>query len=268
MYQVFRIPKRSGGFRIIEAPDEDLKARQKADMSNLKALFKVSPFAHAFQPYKNIVTMAMGHVGKEFIGAMDIEDFFPSITRDMLVKSARLSAIKNIDPFMDLHFYDFGDGKGVRLPQGAPCSPFLANAYLFWFDWRMAWIAHRFGCDYSRYADDMVFSGPEKKSIKILFKIAGKLLDQNYGLKINAKKSRILHKSGRQIICGIVVNEKINLTRKFKKNLRAEVYQSGENISMETRGRMAFKMMVLNNQKTSHTSSEIIKSCILDKKLR
>lgn len=263
MYQVFRIPKRSGGFRIIEAPDEDLKAQQKADMPNLRSLFKVSPFANAFQPYKNIVTMAMGHVGKEFVGAMDIEDFFPSITRDMLVKSAAI-----IPANIDLHFYDFGDGKGLRLPQGAPCSPFLANAYLFWFDWRMAWIAHRFGCDYSRYADDMVFSGLEKKSIKILFKIAQKLLNCNYGLKINAKKSRILHRSGRQIICGIVVNEKINLTRKFKKNLRAEVYQSGENISMETRGRMAFKMMVLNNQKTSHTSSEIIHSCILDKKLK
>ena len=268
MYHVFQIPKRDGSSRNIEAPDDALKARQQASLIGLRKILKVSPFAHAFQPYKNIVTMAMGHVGKRWVGCMDIKDFFPSI--DIIDFRNTVENVQRCDPRgIDIHFHDFEDGKGMRLPQGAPASPFLSNTYLFKFDWRMAWLAYRFGVTYSRYADDLVFSGDKAWHIKKLFDIARGLLNE-YRFEVNDNKTKLMHTHQRQMVCGIVVNEKINLLRKTRKNFRAELFQQkqkGGDLRCETQGRQSFHKMVLENKKESFTSTEIMNSIVLTKKL-
>lgn len=267
MYTTWKIKKRRGGFRTIESPSDDLKARQRESMKELQEKLQVSPFAHAFQPYKNIVTMAMSHVGKEYVGSIDISDYFPSITMDKF-----LNKVKTV-PKEELwdHFHDFCDGKGNRLPQGAPGSPLISNAYLFRLDWRMAWQCHEGGCDYSRYADDLTISGPNRDDVVVLLKIASELMRVYYELRTNKKKTKIVHRSRRQLCCGVVVNEKLNTKREDRKNLRAEVHQQklkGNNLKLETLGRIAFHEMVRDSDKTTHSSRDIIDSVKVTKAMK
>lgn len=259
-------------------------------LRELQKTFKISPFAYAFTNYKSISLMATPHIGKKWVASIDLSDFFPSITWEKFQKNAfqvkghlkegaDLNLIcKNvprgdglyITAFQDICFHDFGDGKGERLPQGAPTSPFLSNAYLFKFDWLMAWKASEVDCDYSRYADDLVFSGEDKKQIIGLLKMAERILDREYGLKVNHKKTKVVHKTRRQLVCGVVVNEKLNTPRKLRKNLRAELHQArmkGGELSNEVKGRVAFHKMVRENTKTTYSSRDIINQIKMVKKL-
>lgn len=267
-YNVFTIPKRDGSMRTIEAPDDELKAKQREALKVLRKTFKVSPFAHAFQPYKNTVTCALPHVGKRWVGCIDIKDFFPSIRRDRFdqLKDQYKASIA-----VGFHecFHDFKEGKGIRLPQGAPTSPFLSNAYLFKFDWMMAWLAYNRKICYSRYADDLIFSGNSAKDIRLLFRISEQQLKGKYSLSINHKKTKMMHRRQRQLVCGIVVNEKINLPRKWRKNLRAEIFQKKRagDIPEETAGRMAYREMVLQSKKTTLSSMDFCNSILVSRKL-
>lgn len=266
MYTIWKIPKRrQGEFRIIESPDDILKQKQKDDLKLLQKELKVSPFAHAFQPYRNIVTMAMPHVKKKWILSFDIKDFFPSITLNNFIKVIP----KFIIPRGSIHFHDFNDGKGTRLPQGAPGSPFLSNVYLHKFDWRIAWKCYSHGCDFNRYADDITISGENKRDLIAVYAYAASILEHDYDLKINKKKTKYMPNWKRQMVCGIIVNEKLNLPRKWRKNLRAEIFQNRHNIlSNKTEGKLSFNDMVLDNKKQSFTSSDIILSCSITKRMK
>jgi retron-type reverse transcriptase len=212
--------------------------------------------------------MALPHVGKKWVASIDLADFFPSITWEWFArkvtqnsKSVKDGAILDVNAIKDVCFHDFADGKGLRLPQGAPTSPFLSNAYLFGFDWLMAWKAAEYDCDYSRYADDLVISGEDKKSIIGLLKMAERVLSKDYGLKVNHRKTKVVHRTRRQMVCGVVVNEKLNTPRRLRKNLRAELHQArlkGGELSNETKGRVAFHDMVIKNTKTTYSSRDII----------
>jgi len=267
LYTVWRIPKRKGGFRQIESPCDDLKKKQKALLKELSKALKVSPFAHAFANYKNISTAAMGHVGKTWVACIDIKDFFPSITWE---KFGKTNSPVSMNDLRDTCFHDFDDGKGLRLPQGAPTSPLLSNAYLLKLDWLMAWKSAEFDCDYTRYADDLVISGESKKYIVCLLKIAERVLEKNYGLKVNHKKTKVVHRTKRQMVCGVVVNQRLNTSRRLRKNLRAEIFQQkqkGGELTNETKGRIAFHKMVRESTKTSYSSRELTDQIKLAKKL-
>lgn len=247
-YNVFRIPKRNGKFRVIEEPDPELKAQQNETLrffEMLPALIPISPYAHAFVKDRSIVTMAENHVGKEFVGCCDIRDFFPSITKRKLMRKVLLSGMESR---VDLCVHDFEDGKGDRLPQGTPTSPHLSNAYLYHFDIEIATIASDFGVTYTRYADDLVFSGDKRADIEYLLNISKHKLKHEYELYIHPKKTKIMHKSQRQMVCGVVVNEKLNVPREKRKNLRAEVHKQvmdgSEKMSRSTTGKMSFHSMV------------------------
>lgn len=261
-YKIWKIPKRNGKFRTIESPNTQLKEQQRELLKNgITEIKRVSPFAHAFQPYKNIVTMAIPHVKKNWLVCLDIEDFFPSIKQKPCEEFLTT-------PDSSICFYDFKDGKGFRLPQGAPTSPVISNLYLSTFDWRMAWLCNRFKCNYSRYADDLVISGSAFKKIKKLAGIAESLLKKYYNLKINKEKVKYMHRNKRQMVCGVVVNEKLNIPKKRRKNLRAEIYQQGKNkLHEDTKGRISFHKMVINNKKTTNSSMEILKHMKIIKEL-
>jgi retron-type reverse transcriptase len=266
MYTRWPIKKRRGGVRWIESPNDDLKARQRESIDKLEEKLQVSPFTHGFARYKNIATMAMSHVGKEYVGSIDIADYFPSISLEKF-----LDKVKTV-PKEELwdHFHDFCDGKGNRLPQGAPGSPLISNAYLFRLDWRMAWQCHERGCDFTRYADDLTISGPNRDDVVVLLKIASELMRVYYGLKTNKKKTKIVHRSRRMLVCGVVVNERLNLKREDRKRLRAikhqEMLKNGK-LSLETKGKVAFEAMIRENTKTTHSSREIIDSVKVTKEM-
>jgi hypothetical protein len=269
-YQVFKIRKKSGGWRQIEAPNTELKRNQQKLYERLMTVEipTVSPFAHAFVPWKNIYTMASQHVKKKFILAFDLEDFFPSIKweafRGHLMSmyekvDANVELITLADQVKDCSFTDFEDNKGLRLPQGAVTSPALSNLYMYRWDWRMAHYCAVKDIVFTRYADDIVLSSDtQPESIMWQTLIVARNTLKDMGLKINDKKIRLMTPKKKQIVCGLVVNEKVNIPRRWRKRLRAEMFQQkGQDLRLETKGRLAFCNMVYNNKLDNESNIDV-----------
>jgi retron-type reverse transcriptase len=262
-FTVFHIPKRRGGKRRIEAPDDKLKQMQSDSINKLKYKLFVTPFAHAFCSDRDIVTMATPHVKQDYVICIDISDFFPSTTYARIcleiLAMKRMSIQQKLDMMLEavIHFVDFGDGKGYRLPQGSPGSPVLSNVALNTFDWTLSKIAYNMKWEYSRYADDVVISGVKvANGYALKYKMEEELSKRGY--TVNKKKTKVKSNKQRQMVCGLIVNEKINIPRKWRKRLRAEKFQQKQNkgFRRDTVGRESFVNMVYNNNKVSCSSIE------------
>lgn len=274
LYQVFQVPKKSGGFRVIEAPNDDLKAKQRARLPELHTNMRVSPFAHGFAPGKSVATHATHHCGRKWVLAMDIEDFFPSVTRETAWSSlvfkgdSRNRQTAWDERKMELHFHDFNDGKGKRLPQGAPASPLIANAVLYTFDWAFAAYCAQRACCYTRYADDLTISSSEagEDTAWQLAAIAAKMLAK-YGMAINRKKTRLMTDKRRQSVCGLTVNaladgrpELPRPRKRWRKRLRAALHQQGLSPDRNVVGRASFDHMVREHYWKGATALEYMKN--------
>jgi len=225
-YVDFTIPKKSGGYRKISAPVKPLKAIQSAINILLQAIFVPDEHATGFVLNRSVKENALIHVGQTCIFNMDLENFFPSITK-LMVRQAlhrelgdRLQSNDVINIICRL--CTVSDSEGVEvLPQGAPTSPVLSNIVLKSLDKDMSKLAERMECKYSRYADDITFS--HSKSIRRMspfwqsriYNIIAK-----YGLKVNEKKTKTFLPGTRREVTGIVVSDKINVPRSYIKQLR------------------------------------------------
>lgn len=209
--------------RWIEAPDEILKGIQEHILRSI--LYKMAPtkFAHGFIHGRSIVSCAKEHTGKKFVLKLDLKNFFPSISRDM-VYGAMFSEltpenVKIIIPAIELCLMD------GRLPQGAPTSPAISNIVCKPLDMVLYGIAERFGFTYTRYADDLIFSSNDDTIYKVIPIIKSTIV--KFGLVVNEKKVKVLKKHQRQTVTGLVVNAdgKTSIRRKKRMNLRAFMHQ-------------------------------------------
>lgn len=209
--------------RWIEAPDEILKGIQEHILHSV--LYKMAPtkFAHGFIHGRSIVSCAKEHTGKKFVLKLDLKNFFPSISRDM-VYGAMFSEltpenVKIIIPAIELCLMD------GRLPQGAPTSPAISNIVCKPLDMVLYGIAERFGLTYTRYADDLIFSSNDDTIYKVIPIIKSTIV--KFGLVVNEKKVKVLKKHQRQTVTGLVVNAdgKTSVRRKKRMNLRAFMHQ-------------------------------------------
>jgi inhibitor of KinA sporulation pathway (predicted exonuclease) len=253
-YESWLIPKRSGGFRRITAPTGKLKIAQHNILDFLYN-YLPTPYAMAYQKGKGIVDNAKIHQSAKCIVKLDIKDFFPSITKEMIVQT-----------FINLNILgDWADEIAEvctlddRLPQGAPTSPILSNLVCTKLDLFLASLANKFGAQYTRYADDIVFSSIHKQHLKTLnkiiapaisiiemckYKLVGKCNDncrercfkkpRIKAFEVNKKKIIVMRPDGRMKITGLVINDKINIQRDKIRNFRAKLHnimnslQSGE----------------------------------------
>ena len=157
-YRTFRIPRRNGRERRIEAPKPTLKYIQRLIHESLTRLYGPHPGVHGFRPGRSIVTNAQNHVGSRYVLNVDLEDFFPSITRKRIygrLVSGSLfiqqRSIANLIASLSTNAYS-------RLPQGSPSSPVLANIVAAELDADLAKLSGSLGCWYTRYADDITIS--------------------------------------------------------------------------------------------------------------
>lgn len=216
-YKTFEVPKKTGGFREINAPKKEMKFIQRWILDNILYKLKVGEYAHGFVPEKTIYTNAEMHVNKELVLGIDIKDFFPSIkfkSVEHIFKSAGYTS-RIAKDFANLCTYH------NKLPQGAPTSPMLANLASLDLDKDISKYCITNNLEYSRYADDITVSGSYKISMykeKII-----RIVEKN-GFKVNYEKVRILSKSSRQKVTGLIVNDKISIGRHKKKTLRAIVH--------------------------------------------
>lgn len=232
-YRTFSIPKKSGGERTISAPCGNLKWMQLCLNEIFKALYTASPYAMGFAEGRSIVDNARMHTNQNYVFNIDLKDFFPSIDQARVWKRLQLapfnfnakvsSVIAGLCCMRTIRYReDLPFEEAYVLPQGAPTSPLLTNAICDTLDRRLHGLAKRFGLHYSRYADDITFSSmhnvyqPDGDFRKELERI---ISDQHF--TINSKKTRLQHCSQRQEVTGITVGLKLNVARKYVKDVRS-----------------------------------------------
>jgi retron-type reverse transcriptase len=218
LYEEWTIPKKNGDPRKVCSPQARLKRLQHRILERILNKEKVHRNAHGFVPGKSILSNAKPHIKKQVVVNLDLADFFPTTSRQN-VFSAFVS-IEGISPKTAGFLADICSHKG-SLPIGAPTSPFLANLILRSFDKAMTSAARKIGAKYTRYADDLTFSGGED-CIKLI-PFAKKLLKEK-GYKLNERKINIFRPGRRQVVTGLTVNKKVNVSRAVRKKLRAALH--------------------------------------------
>ncbi len=222
------LAKRSGGSRLIEAPKSRLKAIQRRILAEILDHVPAHPAVHGFVHGRSIQTFAAPHVGHPTVLCMDLQDFFPSFpaariqtvfrtlgypesVADLLGGICTSATPRDVWPERGL--YD-----RRHLPQGAPTSPALANICTYRADCRLTGLAKASGVEYTRYADDLAFSGDidfEQFSLHA----AAILLEE--GLAVNHRKTRLMRQGMRQHLAGLVTNQKLNVIRADFDRLKA-----------------------------------------------
>lgn len=217
-YHPVVIPKKSGGRRKLLVPDALLRTIQRNLLHHVLEEFQISEFTCAYKKGTSIVDNARPHVGAELVLKLDIQDFFDQITWILVYQNAFPAA--HFPPAIRKILTEFCCVRD-RLPQGAPTSPAVSNLVMRPFDVHMGkWCGER-EIRYTRYCDDLTFSGafaPEE----VIRKVRGFL--QVYGFELNRKKTRVLGRGNAQSVTGIVVNEKAQVSRAYRRKLRQEVY--------------------------------------------
>lgn len=242
-YKKFEIPKRSGGSRTISAPYPDLKNLQKR-LTNLlqDCVAKIeankksnSVLSHGFRPKFSIITNAQGHRNRRYVFNVDLENFFGTINfgrvrgffisnRDFQLKPEVATIVAQIACFEN------------ALPQGSPCSPVISNLIGHMLDIRLAALAYKVGCTYSRYVDDITFSTNKRDFPPAIARSADGLSHEwnigdellltirRYGFSVNDKKTRMQYQGSRQEVTGLIVNSKLNTRFEYRHRARAMVH--------------------------------------------
>lgn len=216
-YRTFFIKKKNGRSRVLKEPLPSLKEIQSWILVNILYNFKVSRFAKAYIPNVGIVDNVRFHKGQDKVLCLDLNNFFPSIKEEYVYNiflnmgySNRVSVV--------LSKLCCNEGS---LPQGAPTSPQLSNIYMFGFDKAISKFCVANKIRYTRYADDITFSGQidEHVMMDIVRQELNKL-----GLSINENKTKVMTPNMRQVVTGVVVNEKLQVPIEKRKEIRQAVY--------------------------------------------
>lgn len=232
-YNIFEIPKKTGGTRLISSPKSPSYLQALKYINKILLCFYKAPSCtNGFVPGKSIVSNALPHRGKKYVLNVDIQDFFSSISDELIVKTLieeynfTFKIAKIITSFCCLNRYAEKIGLiGSCLPQGAPTSPTISNIVCLNLDRDLETLAEKNGLIYSRYADDITFSSNKhfwnKGFIKKLFKSI-----KGHHFTINLKKVRYQKKDiERQEVTGLVLSgEKVNVPRSYVREIRNLLY--------------------------------------------
>lgn len=252
-YKEYTIPKRSGGVREIAQPSSELKVFQKAIVNRLMELLPVHNKAFAYRKGVGIRDNALAHKNNSYLLKMDLVDFFPSISPNMLFSCLYKNNIfcGEYDKYIlqQILFKKDRDKDGLFLSIGAPSSPFLSNCIMYEFDNHLEGYCVQDGVSYTRYADDMTLSTNEKGKLLGYPKVISSLLYDLYGdsLKVKTEKTVFSSKAHNRHVTGITISndDKLSLGRKRKRIISAKVnnYLQGtlgaDNVS-ELQGIIAF----------------------------
>lgn len=214
-YWRYPIPKKQGSVRWIEAPKPELKEVQRELLTMLLYQLPVHERAHGFIPNRSIITHAQNHVGRRWVLTLDLSDFFPSTHRGLIRQHFEPLLKSHCSPEHCELIIDLCLLKD-RLPQGAPTSPQLSNVVFRTFDAQLEEWAQAHSLTYSRYADDLSFSGDQLPR-----DFYRQVHARVHPYRLNPKKTRVLGRGSRQLITGLVVNERVNLPRAQRRKLRA-----------------------------------------------
>jgi RNA-directed DNA polymerase len=268
-YHRYEIAKKTGGVRCISAPKPALAFAQGWILQEVLRKLEPEPQAHGFVPGRSIVTNAAPHAGRAVVINLDLKDFFPTITfrrvKGLFHKVgygehiATLLALLCTEPprvpaELDGKVYHVALGARV-LPQGACTSPDITNALCRRLDRRLAGLARRHGFAYTRYADDLTFSGDAPRAVGRLLRSVRAIVHSE-GLTEHPSKTHVMRRGGRQEVTGLTVNDRPSVSRSDLRTLRAILHNAARSglesqnreghpdFAAYLRGRVAFACMV------------------------
>jgi RNA-directed DNA polymerase len=238
-------PRRSGAARLIESPRRRIKLIQRRLLDEILVHIPPHEVAHGFRTGRSVRSFAAPHAGRSIVVRMDLRDFFPTITAAWVTAvfltagypepvARRLAGLcTNRVPGAAWNAPGAPapgpDGWRARrrlvephLPQGAPSSPALANLCAYRLDARLTALSAAVATTYTRYADDLVFSGGqelERAWSRFVISVAAVALEE--GFEVNPRKTRVMRQSVRQQVAGVVVNERPNVARDEYDRLKA-----------------------------------------------
>ena len=217
-YRKVKLPKKNGGFRTLSVPDEVLKSIQRQIAEVLLIHSPTSRYAKAYRFGSSTLCNAKHHVGKQVVLKLDILHFFDSIrystVKDKVFPEEIYAEPVRILLTMLCYHKD-------ALPQGAPSSPAITNIILYEFDEQIGQWCRERGIAYTRYCDDMTFSGDFNPAEVIRFV---RLELKKMGFLLNEQKTQIQRPGQQQTVTGIVVNEKLSIPADYRRKLRQELY--------------------------------------------
>jgi RNA-directed DNA polymerase len=227
-YRTFVVRKRSGGYREICAPSTPIKILQRKLVQVLGVVCQAKPACHGFTQYRSIVTNAAPHVKQQVVFNVDLEDFFGTINFGRvhgLFQAHPFNLPRNVATLL-ARLCTF---KG-RTPQGAPTSPIISNLVCRKMDDELQKLALAYKCRYTRFADDITFSTSLPRLPMEIGYLDGnqahvgsglvRIILEN-GFAINPAKVWWRTRVQRQSVTGITVNKRLNVRRRFVRQLRA-----------------------------------------------
>lgn len=242
-YRYAFVPKRHGPSRLIEAPKPRLKAIQRRILREILARVPVHDSAHGFVAGRSCLSGAQVHASEAVVATFDLAQFFPSIHLARILGlfrslgypwdvAHRLAGLcTTMTPASVFAALPAAQrpSRAVQaihriphLPQGAPTSPALANLLAFTLDLRLHALARAVGANYTRYADDLAFSGDAVFAAGLRrFAATVEAIVREEGFALNAAKTRIMPRHTRQRVTGIVVNDHCNTGRAEFESLKA-----------------------------------------------
>jgi RNA-directed DNA polymerase len=229
-YRYMLLPRAGGPPRVIEKPKLRLKEIQRRILREILVWIPAHPAAHGFVPGRSALTHAARHAATPAVLRVDLEDFFASVTAARVYGIFRTAgypeAVAHTLTGLCTNACRLDVPTPLRrrlatphLPQGAPTSPALANLAAHALDRRL----HGLGATYSRYADDLTFSGGHRIR-GLLPAIAAIARDE--GFRVNPRKTRLMSSGGRQTVTGIVVNARANVPRAEYDRLKATLHHA------------------------------------------
>jgi RNA-directed DNA polymerase len=242
-YRYRWIPTRSGGIRLLEAPKPRLAELQRRITRHVLDRIPVHDAAHGFRAGRSVFTCAAPHTGRELVVRMDLEGFFATVTakrvRNLLEFAGYLPPVAKLltgllitavpQDVLSAAPRRAGDPSRWRLlhalaaphlPQGAPSSPAVANIAAHHLDVRLAGLARAFDARYTRYADDLAFSGAAGLPLHRLVPGVRRIAREE-GFRLNEAKTSAAAAHQRQRVAGLVVNTAPAVPRREYDELRA-----------------------------------------------
>lgn len=237
------VPRRTGPPRLIEAPNSLLKRVQRRNATVPRAL-GAHESAYGFIAGRSAIDHALLHVGHRRVLTVDLRDFFTHITARRLfgllvsagypeavayliaglsTTATPIAVLSRMPPGgrVDERYAQRARLREPHLPQGSPSSPAWSNAICFSLDRRLAGLATHIGATYSRYADDLTFSGDRVPDLGVI----GAIVTAE-GFALNPAKSRSRGRGRRQQVTGVVVNDRPNVPREEYARLRAILHDA------------------------------------------
>ena len=217
-YQIFKIKKYNGSYRTIYSPKTTLKHLQKNILHNILNNKQISKYAKAYHQNISLKDNASPHTNQKVILKLDIIDFFENISFYDIYQTCfpEVYFPKPIGQLLTyLCTYE------SRLPQGAPTSAYISNLVMKDFDEELGSWCEQNNIAYTRYSDDMTFSGDFGPHI-VISKVRKMLYKLN--LKINNKKIKVIYNHQCQKVTGLVVNKKVRVSAKYRDKVRQEIY--------------------------------------------